>query len=64
MFICLGKEVIQLMEALGPEEQTYLNNYYVRELLSLLVQGVLPRLYSAWIEPNWKIPKYLLMMNP
>lgn len=37
VFICLGKEVIQLMEALGPEEQTYWNNYYIRELLSLLV---------------------------
>lgn len=34
---CLGKEVIQLMHALGLEEKTYLNNYYVRELLSLLV---------------------------
>lgn len=33
---CLEKEVRRLMHTLGPEEKTYLNNYYLREATVLL----------------------------
>lgn len=59
--------LIQLMCALGPEEKTYLNNYYVREnIVFVSIRGVALALFSmdrAQLE-NSQIFVYNEDLNP